>query len=124
MKKTVFIFVAIMLMCSPLFAVCEYTGKAENVSTNDRGVTFTVVVTDCEAKEVLRRDQWVSTGVMTGQQAVDAVKNVVDKMTQEMWAHKEGAKEVLQSRSFLEAYSAKCSAFSDPQTRPNPQDAR
>ena len=71
------------------FALGEtYTGQAENVQTNDRGITFTVVVKDGSGVEVLRRDQWVSTGVMTGTQAVDAVKNVVDRMTQEMWAHK------------------------------------
>lgn len=111
MKKTAAMIVALLLICAPCFAACEYTGRAENVGTNERGVTFTVVVIDCEAKEVLRRDQFVSTGSMTGVVAVDAVKKQVELMTQEIWAHVEGAKEAISEKTEIEGYSAKCSSF-------------
>ena len=101
-----------------------YTGKAESVKANDRGIGFTVVVKNDRGIEVLRREQWVSTGVMTGTQAVDAIKNQVDRMTQEMYAHKEGAKEVLSKKAELEAYSTSCDRFIAPESRPSPQDTR
>ena len=101
-----------------------YTGRAENVQATERGLSFTVVVVDGSGKEVLRRDQWVSTGVMEAQGAVNAVLNVVDRMTQDMWAHIEGAEEAVKSKTTIEAYRSTCSVFTDPTTRPNPQDTR
>ena len=101
-----------------------YTGKAESVKANDRGIGFTVVVKDDRGIEVLRREQWVSTGVMTGTQAVNAIKNQVDRMTQEMYAHIEGTKEALLKKVELEAYNTSCDRFILPENRPSPQDTR
>ena len=101
-----------------------YTGRAENVRTNRRGVEFDVVVDDGQGKEVFRRTQWISTGVLTSVEAVDAVKNVVERFTQEMWAHIEGGKEAINGKASLEAYRATCDHFVPRNARPNPTTGR
>lgn len=111
------------LMMTSAFAE-TYTGKAENVRQNERGIAFTVVVVDSQGKEVLRREQWVSTGVMTGLETISAIKNVVDRMTQEVYAHIEGAKQVLTKKTELEVYRASCNTYVPPELRPSPADTR
>lgn len=102
----------------------KYTGKALNVKTNERGLEFDVVITKSNGEEVLRRKQWVSTGVMTAVQAKDAVLNVVERMTQDIWAHFEGAKEAILDKERIEAFKATCEVFVPTKDRVSPQSTR
>ena len=79
----------------PCFAPETYKGKVDNVTKDDRGIKFDVVIYDSQNKELERFAQFVSAGVMTAAELKNAVKNVVDRMTQEFWAHTEGAEEFM-----------------------------
>ena len=96
-----------------------YTGKAENIKVTNRGVEFVVVVKDETGTEVLRRDQFVSTGARTGAEAKTAILNVVERFTQDMYAHVEGAKEVMASVAELRAYQSSCNVFVETKDRPS-----
>ena len=103
----------------------EYTGQAIDIRQNDRGIAFTVVVKDGDGKEVLRRDQWVSAGVMTAIGLKDAIKNVVERMTMDMYAHTEGSKEFMTNyKTEVESFTARCGTFVPTTDRPNSQDDR
>lgn len=95
-----------------------YKGKAENVATNERGVEFDVVVRDSNNVEVLRRKQWISTGTYSPENIKEAIKIVVERMTQEIWAHIEGAKQAIIDKEEIEAYSVDCSTYVPPSERP------
>ena len=80
-----------------------------------------VIVEDNDGKEVLRRKQWISTGVMTGLTAKEGVKRVVERMTMDMWAHLEGTKEAMTYKTEVEKYRATCDHFVETKDRPTPQ---
>lgn len=117
------VLVLVLLMAVNCFAE-TYTGRAEGIRATDRGISFTIVITDSKNAEVLRREQWVSTGIMTGEEASQAIKNVVDRFTQEIYAHIEGGKIVEQDKTILENYRSTCNTFIVPELRPNPQTIR
>ena len=111
MKKLVLMFVLLFCIASVAFAE-TYTGTAENIRENNRGVVFEVVVKNEAGEEVLRREQWVSTGVFTPVAVKEEIKKVVERMTQDMWAHKEGAEEFLKTyKTEIENYNITCSTF-------------
>ena len=98
-----------------------YTGRAEKVTTNERGVTFEVVIENSQGKEIFRRSQWISTGVMTGVDAKEGIKRVVTRMTQALWAHLEGAKEAVTYKGEVEGFRSSCDSFIPTKERPNAQ---
>jgi len=115
--KTFILVLGFCLITTFVFAE-TYTGRAENIRTNERGIAFTVVVKNEQGTEVLRREQWVSSGVMEAIKLKDAIKNVVERMTQEMWAHKEEAEEFMKNhKAEIENYKASCSEFVPPELR-------
>jgi hypothetical protein len=95
----------------------NYTGKAINLRDNGRGVEFEVEIKDETGRIVFNRTQWVSTGVMTATDAKQSIKNVVERMTQDVHAHIEGTKEVLSSKSDIDSFEATCNIFIEPKDR-------
>ena len=118
--------VAVLVIFSiQVFAQADYTGQATNIRQNERGIAFTVVIRDGSNNEVLRRDQWVSASTYQPEKLSDAIKNVVDRMTQEMYAHTENSKDFIASyKTGVESYTARCGTFVPVDDRPNPQDNR
>ena len=94
-----------------------FTGKAENIQPIDRGIQFTVVVKDDNGKEVLRRMQWVSTGIWAADDIPDVIKNVVQRFTEDMWAHVKGAEVAITKKDEIEAHVASCDRFIDTRER-------
>lgn len=110
--------VLLLLVCANAFAG-TYTGKATNIKATDRGIEFTVVVKNELGVEVLSRKQFVSTGARTGEEAKTAILNVVERMTQDMYAHIEGAKVVMESLAELEEHQSTCNAYIETKDRPS-----
>ena len=110
------IVLTVILLSANLYAE-TYTGRAENVETNDRGLAFTVVVEDSRRVEVLRRDQWISAGVFPPEEIKDEVKRVVKRMTQDTWAHIEGGKQALRDKTEIENYRVDVSSYVPPADR-------
>jgi hypothetical protein len=120
-------FLVLVFCLITTFAVAgeKYTGRAEDIRQNERGIAFTVVIEDSQGKELLRRDQWVSAGVMQAIDLKGAIKNIVDRMTQEIWAHTENSEDFMTNyKTEVEVYRATCNSFVVPENRPNPQDMR
>jgi len=113
----------VFLLVSGLYAE-TYTGRAENVKTNDRGIEFVVVVENSKKEEVLRRGQWLSTGVYAPDKVKEAVKKVVEKMTIEIWAHIEGAKQAIVDKEEIENYRVECSTYVPTTERPSPSELK
>lgn len=116
-----------MLFSISVFAQTKsiYTGKAENIQKNDRGITFEVVVRDEQGKELFRREQFVSGGVFDVKGVTDAVKNVVERMTQEVWAHREVSDEVFKKhKAELESFSVVINSYVPVDSRPDVKDVR
>ena len=122
--KTLILALGFCLVMTSVFAE-TYTGQAVDIRKNERGIAFTVVIKDEQGKEILRRDQWVSAGVMEAIDLKDAIKNVVERMTQEIYAHTEGSKEFMTKyKTEVENFTASCDTFVEPKNRPSPEDER
>jgi len=102
----------------------EYTGKAENITATERGVSIEIVIVDSRGQEVYRRQTNISTGTKTPEETEDAIKNIVERTTQEVYAHIEGGKAVEANKTELEAFSYKCKVYVAPDLRPVTRDTR
>lgn len=133
--KSVLLAVCLIFITTLCFAE-TYTGKAENVKIETSklikgsdietpmGISFEVVVKDSQGKEVARIKDYVATGVMTGDEAVLAVKNEVDRKTMEIYAHVTGANDALKKKSEIESYSKSVDKFIASEIRPSPDSIR
>jgi len=138
MKHSCGAIILILLFAGNIFAQEQviYTGKAENVKVETSkltkgssvetpmGIAFEVVVKNEKGEEIARIPQYVSAGVMIAEDVVKAVKNIVDRQIQEIYAHTQGATEVIKSKIAIEAYISSCDKFIESDLRPNPQSPR
>jgi hypothetical protein len=92
----------------------KYIGRAEDLLKTDRGVEFTIVIENENGEEVFRRRQWVSTGIQDATHAKQHIKNVVKRLTEDMYSHIEGAKEIMDDpviKKEIEDYRAEVDTF-------------
>jgi len=99
MKKLLLI-IFILIMANEGYAQL-YTGKAENITMNNNGIVFDVVVLDDNSKEVYRGQRFVN--LMNVES--DSIQKIIDRTTAEIWAHIEEAQKIIDNKTTLEKYT-------------------